>query len=119
MARGLGMNVAAADPYASPAVAAAANVQLVESLAELLPSADFLTIHTPMLASTRGMLSTAELNSMKRGSRLLNVARGGIIDEVALLEALESGHIAGAAIDVFTAEPPTKDPSSTAAKLVA
>jgi D-3-phosphoglycerate dehydrogenase / 2-oxoglutarate reductase len=112
------MNVAAADPYASPAVAAAANVQLVESLTELLPLADFLTIHTPMLASTRGMLSTAELNTMKRGARILNVARGGIIDEEALLQALESGHIAGAAIDVFTAEPPHKDPSSTAAKLV-
>ncbi|EXJ53931.1 D-3-phosphoglycerate dehydrogenase [Cladophialophora yegresii CBS 114405] len=118
MARGLGMNVAAADPYASPSVATAANVQLVESLSELLPLADFLTIHTPMLASTRGMLSSAELNSMKRGARILNVARGGIIDEEALLSALESGQIAGAAIDVFTAEPPHKDPNSWAAKLV-
>ena len=118
MARGLGMNVAAADPYASPAVATAANVELVESLTELLPLADFLTIHTPMLASTRGMLSTAELNTMKRGARILNVARGGIVDEEALLLALESGQIAGAAIDVFTSEPPHKDPSSWAAKLV-
>ena len=112
------MNVAAADPYASPAVATAANVQLVESLSDLLPLADFLTIHTPMLASTRGMLSTAELNTMKRGARVLNVARGGIIDEEALLAALESGQIAGAGIDVFTSEPPHKDPDSTAAKLV-
>lgn len=118
MARGLGMNVAAADPYASPSVAAAANVQLVESLSELLPLADFLTIHTPMLASTRGMLATAELNTMKRGARILNVARGGIIDEESLLSALESGHIAGAAIDVFTAEPPHKDANSWAARLV-
>ena len=118
MARGLGMNVSAADPYASPTVAAAANVQLVESLTELLPLADFLTIHTPMLASTRGMLSTPELNTMKRGARILNVARGGIIDEEALLLALESGQIAGAAIDVFTSEPPHKDPNSHAAKLV-
>lgn len=118
MARGMGMNVIAADPYASPSVAAAANVQLVESLTDLLPSADFLTIHTPMLASTRGMLSSAELNQMKRGARILNVARGGIIDEEALLAALESGQIAGAAIDVFTSEPPTKDPNSWAAKLV-
>ncbi|KIW29585.1 phosphoglycerate dehydrogenase [Cladophialophora immunda] len=118
MARGLGMNVVAADPYASPSVAAAANVHLVESLSELLPVVDFLTIHTPMLAATRGMLSTSELNSMKRGARILNVARGGIIDEEALLAALESGHIAGAAIDVFTSEPPHKDPNSSAAKLV-
>ena len=72
-----------------------------------------------MLASTRGMLSTAEINKMKKGSRVLNVARGGIIDEVAVLEALESGQLAGAAIDVFTAEPPTKDSESSAAKLVA
>ncbi|KAK4948661.1 hypothetical protein LTR10_012665 [Elasticomyces elasticus] len=117
MARGLGMNILAADPYASASVAAAANVQLVESLTDLLPQIDFLTIHTPMLASTRGMLSTNELNTMKRGARILNVARGGIIDEEALLLALESGQIAGAAIDVFTSEPPTAD--SPAAKLIA
>lgn len=117
MARGLGMNVVAADPYASQSVAAAANVQLVESLAELLPIVDFLTIHTPMLASTRGMLSTPELDQLKRGARILNVARGGIVDEEALLAALESGHIAGAGIDVFTSEPPA--PDSAAAKLIA
>lgn len=119
MARGLGMNVVASDPYASPAVATAANVELVQSLGELLPRADFLTIHTPMLASTRGMLSTPEINQMKKGARILNVARGGIVDETALLAALESGQIAGAAIDVFTAEPPSKDPDSSAAKLIA
>ncbi|KIV83437.1 phosphoglycerate dehydrogenase [Exophiala sideris] len=117
MARGLGMNILAADPYASASVAAAANVQLVESLTDLLPQIDFLTIHTPMLASTRGMLSTNELSTMKRGARILNVARGGIIDEEALLLALESGQIAGAAIDVFTSEPPTAN--SSAAKLIA
>ena len=119
MARGCGMKVIASDPYANPSVAAAANVTLVPTLPELLPVVDFLTIHTPMLASTKGMLSTAELGSMKKGARILNVARGGIIDEAALLAGLESGHIAGAAIDVFTSEPPTKDPECTAAKLVA
>lgn len=118
MARGLGMQVAAADPYASPSVAEAANVNLVSSLGELLPIADFLTIHTPMLASTKGMLSHAEIGQMKKGARILNVARGGIVDEVALLAALESGHLAGAAIDVFTSEPPNKDPASAAAKLI-
>ena len=113
------MNVTALDPYASPAVAEAANVTLVPSLAALLPITDFLTIHTPLIASTKGMISTAELAQMKPGARILNVARGGTIDEVALLAALESSHIAGAAIDVFTSEPPTKDPNSSAAKLVA
>ena len=119
MARGMGMQVAAADPYASPTVAEAANVNLVGSLGELLPIADFLTIHTPMLASTRGMLSNAEIGQMKKGARILNVARGGIVDEVALLAALESGQISGAAIDVFTNEPPNKDPESAASKLIA
>ncbi|RMZ83273.1 hypothetical protein DV738_g1393, partial [Chaetothyriales sp. CBS 135597] len=119
MARGLGMTVIASDPYASESVAAAANVTLIPSLGELLPECDFLTIHTPMLASTRGMLSTTELNQLKKGARILNVARGGIIDEAALLEALESGHLAGAAIDVFTSEPPTKaEPGSALAKLI-
>lgn len=118
MARGLGMNVVASDPYASPQVAAANNVTLVQTLSELLPRVDFLTIHTPMLASTKGMMSTNELNLMKPGARILNVARGGIIDEAALFDALESGHLAGAAVDVFTSEPPSKTPEGTAAKLM-
>ncbi|RHZ44259.1 D-3-phosphoglycerate dehydrogenase [Aspergillus thermomutatus] len=117
LAKGLGMHVNALDPYASPAVAASASVTLVSSLAELLTTADFLTIHTPLIASTKGMISTAELAQMKPGSRILNVARGGTIDEAALLEALESGHLAAAAIDVFTSEPPL--PDSTAARLIA
>jgi D-3-phosphoglycerate dehydrogenase / 2-oxoglutarate reductase len=114
------MNIHAMDPYASPAVAEAANVTLVPSLSALLPECDFLTIHTPMLASTRGMLSTAELSQLKRGARVLNVARGGIVDEVALLEALESGQLGGAAIDVFTSEPPkvSAEPDSTLSKLL-
>lgn len=119
LARGLGMNVVALDPYASPAVAQAANVKLVSSLEELLPLADFLTIHTPLIASTKGMISSHELNLMKKGSRVLNVARGGVFDETALLAALETGHIAGAGIDVFTTEPPHKDPESSAALLIA
>ncbi|PKX98376.1 D-3-phosphoglycerate dehydrogenase [Aspergillus novofumigatus IBT 16806] len=117
LAKGLGMNVNALDPYASPAVAASASVTLVSSLSELLTTADFLTIHTPLIASTKGMISTAELAQMKPGSRILNVARGGTIDEAALLVALESGHLAAAAIDVFTSEPP--EPDSTAARLIA
>lgn len=110
------MKVNALDPYASPAVAASASVTLVSSMSELLGSADFVSIHTPLIASTKGMISTAELAQMKQGARILNVARGGTIDEAALLEALYSGHLAGAGIDVFTAEPPAAD--SVAAKLV-
>ncbi|KAJ5508406.1 hypothetical protein N7527_010549 [Penicillium freii] len=117
LAKGLGMNVNALDPYASPAVAASASVALVSSLPELLSSADFLTIHTPLIASTRGMIAEAELAQLKPGARVLNVARGGTFDEDALHAALESGHIAGAAIDVFTSEPPT--PDSSAARLIA
>ena len=113
------MTLVASDPYASQSVAAAENVTLVSSLSELLPKCDFLTIHTPMLASTRGMMSTEELSQLKKGCRILNVARGGIIDEAALLAALESGHVGGAGIDVFTTEPPTKDPDSALAKLIA
>ncbi|KAI9702862.1 MAG: hypothetical protein M1836_008076 [Candelina mexicana] len=117
LAAGLGMNITALDPYASPAVAAAANVTLVQSLPSLLSVADFLTIHTPLIASTKGMIASEQLATMKKGARVLNVARGGMIDETALLEALENGHIGGAGIDVFTSEPPTTD--SSAAKLIA
>lgn len=117
LAKGLGMNVNAVDPYASPAVAASASVTLISSLPELLSSADFLSIHTPLIASTKGMISTTELSQMKRGARILNVARGGTVDEAALLESLESGHLAGAGMDVFTSEPPT--PDTTAGRLVA
>jgi D-3-phosphoglycerate dehydrogenase len=71
-----------------------------------------------MLASTRGMMSSEELNQLKKGARILNVARGGIIDEAALLTALESGHLGGAAIDVFTSEPPTKEADTPLSKLI-
>lgn len=84
---------------------------------ELFAESDFLSIHTPMIASTKGMIGLLELSKMKPTARVLNVARGGIVDEAGLLEALETGKIAGAGIDVFTNEPPTAD--STAAKLIA
>jgi D-3-phosphoglycerate dehydrogenase len=105
------------DPYANTSLAAAANVELVSSLKELLEEADFLTLHTPMIASTKGLIGANELATMKPTARVLNVARGGIIDETALLEALEKGQIAGAGIDVFTSEPP--QPDDAAAKLIA
>ncbi|KAH7119636.1 D-isomer specific 2-hydroxyacid dehydrogenase [Dendryphion nanum] len=117
IANGLGMRLIAYDPYANPNLAAAATVTLKNSLAEILKEADFLTLHTPLIASTRGMISAAELATMKPTARILNVARGGMIDETALLEALNAGTIAGAGLDVFTSEPPEAD--STASRLIA
>lgn len=111
------MSLLAFDPYANASLAAAANVELVDSMDELLAKVDFLTIHTPLIASTKGMIGTAELGRMKKSARILNVARGGMIDEVALLSALEAGTIAGAGLDVFTSEPPVAD--GPAARLIA
>lgn len=74
-AGGLGMYLVAYDPYANPALAAAANVEIVASMTELFAEADFLTIHTPLIASTKGMIGALELSSMKRTARILNVAR--------------------------------------------
>lgn len=107
------MNLVAYDPYANPQLAAAASVTLVPSMAELLKEADFLTIHTPLIASTKGMIGAAELATMKPSARILNVARGGMIDEDALYEALEKGTIAAAGLDVFTSEPPQPDSSAS------
>lgn len=111
------MNLVAFDPYANPSLAASANVELVNSLDDLLEQADFLTIHTPLIASTKGMISATELSKMKPTARILNVARGGMIDETALLSVLEAGTIAGAGIDVFSAEPPVA--GDAASKLIA
>jgi D-3-phosphoglycerate dehydrogenase / 2-oxoglutarate reductase len=113
----MGMNLIAYDPYANLSLAAAANVSMRSSLAELLPAADFLTLHTPLIASTKGMISASELAAMKSTARILNVARGGMIDEQALLDALEAGTLGGAGLDVFSGEPP--DAESAAAKLIA
>jgi len=111
------MNVIAYDPYANQQVAASASVTLKDTLSEILPLADFFTIHTPLIASTKGMIGASELAQMKPTARVLNVARGGVIDEDALLEALNAGKIAGAGLDVFTSEPPAED--SSAAQLIA
>jgi len=116
-AGGLGMKVLAVDPYASPALAAQAGVELVAGLGDLLPVVDFLTIHTPLLASTLDLLGGDELRGMKKTARVLNVARGGVYNEAALLRALDEGWIAGAGLDVFTKEPP--EPGSVAARLAA
>lgn len=103
-AQGLGMRVIAYDPYASADFAAHQGVALYD-LDRVLAEADFLTIHTPLTPQTKNLISHEQLAKMKTGARILNVARGGILDEVALVTALDSGHLAGAALDVFEDEP--------------
>lgn len=115
MAKGLGMKVTAVDPYASPDVAREEGVTLASSLESILPEVDFLTIHTPLLATTLDLLGEAEFQKMKKTARVLNVARGGVYNEAALLKALDEGWIAGAGLDVFTSEP--VQPDSVAAQL--
>ncbi|KAL2019906.1 hypothetical protein VTK56DRAFT_9081 [Thermocarpiscus australiensis] len=117
MAVGLGMRVVVYDPYASVEVAEQAGVELRGRLEEVLPEVDFLTVHTPLLASTLNLVGEKELRGMKRTARVLNVARGGVYNEEALLKALDEGWIAGAGLDVFTSEPPVE--GSVAARLAA
>jgi D-3-phosphoglycerate dehydrogenase len=107
---GLGMRLIAADPYAAPETARKLNVELM-TLEELLPQADFLTIHTALTGGTRGLLGAEELALLKPAARIINCARGGIVDEAALLDALNAGKLAGAALDVLTKEPPGDDPT--------
>jgi D-3-phosphoglycerate dehydrogenase len=103
--RAFGMRLVGYDPMLSPEVAAALGVELLE-LEEVLEQADFLTIHTPLTEQTRHLLNRARLARTKPGVRIINTARGEVIAESDLLEALESGHVAGAALDVFSQEPP-------------
>eukprot|EP00198_Chlamydomonas_reinhardtii_P003095 XP_001692431.1 D-3-phosphoglycerate dehydrogenase [Chlamydomonas reinhardtii] len=105
-ARGLGLTVVAYDPYASAEKAAAQGVQLV-TFDEALQVADFHTLHMPLTPGTKGLFNDSAFARMKRGARIINVARGGVIDEAALLRALESKQVAQAALDVFLEEPPS------------
>jgi len=98
------MKVVAYDPFLSPERAVELGVDKVE-LGELLARADFITLHTPLTDQTRGILSRDALARTKPGVRIVNCARGGLIDEAALKDALDSGHVAGAALDVFSEEP--------------
>ncbi|MGI4940363.1 MAG: phosphoglycerate dehydrogenase [Janthinobacterium lividum] len=106
---GLHMRVIAYDPYLTEARAVALGVEKVE-LADLLARADVITLHTPLTDATRNILSRDALAACKRGVRIVNCARGGLVDEDALAEALASGHVAGAALDVFETEPATSSP---------
>ncbi|WP_018042763.1 phosphoglycerate dehydrogenase [Methylobacterium sp. 88A] len=106
---GLKLKVVAYDPYLSPERALEIGVEKVE-LDALLGRADIITLHVPMTDKTRNILSAENLARTKPGVRIVNCARGGLVDEVALRAALESGHVAGAAFDVFIEEPATANP---------
>ena len=103
-ALGLKMRVIAYDPFVSPETAAKLRVELV-SLDELYAQADFITVHTPLTKETQSLIGTPAFAKMKKGVRIINCARGGIVDEEALLQAIVSGKVAGAALDVFVEEP--------------
>jgi D-3-phosphoglycerate dehydrogenase len=106
---GLRMKVIAFDPFLTPERAQTLGVEKVE-LDELLARADFITLHTPLIDATRNILNAEALAKTKKGVRIINCARGGLIDEAALYDALKSGHVAGAALDVFLEEPAENNP---------
>ncbi|MCW3474105.1 phosphoglycerate dehydrogenase [Limobrevibacterium gyesilva] len=108
-AHGLKMRVIAFDPYLTEKRALDLGVEKVE-LDDLIARADIISLHTPLTESTRNILSRAAIARMRKGVRIVNCARGGLLDEAALAEALKSGHVAGAALDVFETEPATASP---------
>jgi D-3-phosphoglycerate dehydrogenase len=104
-ARAFGMKIVAHDPFISPEEAKDLEIESV-SLDEVFSRADFLTVHTPLTSETRGIIGVPAYAKMKKGVRIINCARGGLVDEAALYEAIRSGTVAGAALDVFEQEPP-------------
>ena len=109
-ATGMGMRVLAYDPYVSEDRMRSMNVDRAESLDEVFESSDFISLHVPRTPQTAGMVDAGALEKMKPSAYLINVARGGIVDETALYNALKEGAIAGAALDVFAEEPTTDSP---------
>jgi D-3-phosphoglycerate dehydrogenase / 2-oxoglutarate reductase len=109
-AAGFGMRVIAYDPYVSADRAKEMGVDAMPSLEALLVQADFVSIHLPRTPETEGLIGEHELSLMKSGARLVNTARGGIVDEEALAKAVEGGHLEGAALDVFAEEPTVDSP---------
>lgn len=107
-ARAMGMTIVAYDPFIAQEQARDLEIELAP-ITEVYRRADFLTVHTPLTAETRGIIDREVLAKMKPGARIINCARGGLVDEDALYEALISGAIAGAALDVFTQEPPPSE----------
>jgi len=104
-----GMRVVAYDPYLSVSKARSLQVELIEQIDDLLPRCDFLTMHMPLTDETRHMIDARRLGLCKKGIRIVNCARGGLIDEAALADALQSGQAAAAALDVYEVEPPPAD----------
>lgn len=109
-AQGFDMRVVGYDPFLSADRAAELGIELVESVEAMLPTVDYLTVHTPLTDDTRYLVGRKELEMLKPGVRLINCARGGIYEEAALVEGLQSGVIAGVALDVFEQEPCTESP---------
>lgn len=107
-ARAFGLKVVSFDPFIAPEQARDLEIEIAP-LDEVFARADFLTVHTPLTAETRGIIGRAAFARMKRGVRIINCARGGLVDENALYEAIKSGIVAGAALDVFETEPPAGD----------
>src|SRR5690349_17539315 len=107
-ARAMGMFIVAYDPFIAPEQARDLEIELAP-LDEVFARADFLTVHTPLTSETRGLIDRESLAKMKPGARIINCARGGLVDEDALFEAITTGAIAGAALDVFSEEPPPAD----------
>ncbi|QQQ00024.1 phosphoglycerate dehydrogenase [Lysobacter enzymogenes] len=117
-AQGIGMEVAAHDPFLPASAAGKGSVPL-KTLEELLAWADVVTLHIPRTKETTNLLSEASMRSMKKGAYLINAARGGLVDEAALLTLIEEGHIAGAALDTFVTEPlPADSPLRANPKLI-
>jgi D-3-phosphoglycerate dehydrogenase len=117
-AQGLGMSVIGYDPYVTEEYAEQRGVRLAD-LDTIFAEADFITVHVPLNAQTRGLIGAEQIRKMKRGVRILNVARGGVIDEQALVEAVEAGMVAGAALDVFDEEPlPADSPLRRSSKII-
>jgi D-3-phosphoglycerate dehydrogenase len=109
-ANAFGMRLVAYDPYIAPNRAAQMGVDLVDTVEQVCARADFITIHLPKTPETQGIIGERELAAVRPGVRIVNTARGGLIDEGALVEALRSGRVGGAAIDVFADEPVTAHP---------
>lgn len=105
----LEMTVIGYDPFFSAEKAAEQGIELVRDVDELIPRVDYLTVHTPLTPETENLIDANRVARMKKGVRIVNCARGGIVNEDALADAIESGHVAGAALDVFVEEPPAAD----------
>jgi D-3-phosphoglycerate dehydrogenase len=109
-AKALEMKIVGYDPFLSSERAQELGIELVETVADMLPRIDYLTVHTPLTDETRGLIGPSQIEQLKPGIRLINCARGGIYDEAALADGLRAGKLAGVALDVYGSEPCTQSP---------